>query len=97
MAALSFVREHGMEADQARTKVRSLLERFAGGYPRLKIKVKWNRQGDGGTCRGRGFDGTFTVSETTVLIQIKLSLIGRPFAGRIEEGMGRKLAETFPG
>ncbi|MFT7624143.1 MAG: putative polyhydroxyalkanoate system protein [Myxococcota bacterium] len=96
MADLNFVKKHSVGADEAASRIRVLLDKFAGDYPKLKIKISWS--GDrAGKCSGRGFDGKFSVAEDSVRIDIKIGLLARPFADRVEAGMTRKLNEAFDG
>ncbi len=95
MAALSFSKSHSVGADEASAKIRTLLDTFAGDYPKLKITTSWTSD-RGGKCSGRGFDASFAISDTDVRIDISLGLIARRFKDRIDGRMRRELADAFP-
>jgi len=95
MATIDIRKSHGTTADDAASKMRGLLERFAAEHPDRVKDVTWGAGGQGGAMTGKGFKGRFEVDATVVTVAVDLSFIARPFKGRIEQELHSLLNEAF--
>ncbi len=95
MATIDIRKVHGTTIDDAATKMRAMLERFAAKRAELVKDVAWDPSGQRAKVTGKGFKGTFTVDASTVTIAVDLSFVARPFKGRIQDELTRRLDNTF--
>ena len=95
MATISLEYPHGVERAEAATKTRSLLEAFKAERPELIKTISWSPDGLKGEAKGRGFSGSFKVTDSHVNIAIDLSLLLRPLKGRVESSLVERLKANF--
>jgi putative polyhydroxyalkanoate system protein len=95
MATIDIRRAHGTSTDEAATKMRGMLDRFAEKRADLIKDVTWAPNGQRADVKGKGFKGSFAVDATNVSIAIDLSFVVRAFKGRIEDELTRRLNDTF--
>ena len=95
MATIDIRKAHGTSADEAATKMRGMLERFAAKRAELVKDVSWGADGHQAKVTGKGFKGSFSVDAQNVTIAIDLSFVARAFKGRIEEELTKRLGDTF--
>lgn len=86
MAHVDVRREHALELEDARTKVREIEPRLREKYG---ITISWT--GDRGQVKGRGVSGTVELSGNSVSLSLKLGLLLRPMAGKIQTAVERAL------
>jgi putative polyhydroxyalkanoate system protein len=89
MATIDVTRNHTLGKDEAKKRANQVLDRLKDGY------------GIKGTWAGDKFDitapakGTFTVSESSVRVEIDLPLMMRPLKGKIEEKVHQELDRSL--
>ncbi len=77
--------------------LRAARERVEGLMPKLRdrygLDLSW--RGDVASFTGKGFTGTLTVGEARVTIELRLGLLARPFAGKIQAAMQEQMAKVL--
>tara|TARA_Y100001968_G_C18982950_1_gene537702 strand:+ start:180 stop:461 length:282 start_codon:yes stop_codon:yes gene_type:complete len=87
MSKIKLEREHGRgSAAQAKEMMVAVEEKLKERYG---VTLAW--AGNSAQIKGTGVSGDFKVDDTTVQVEIKLGLLLRPMAGKIEEGIARAL------
>lgn len=86
MSHVKIDRNHSMGAAAAR-------ERVAEIEPMLKDKygVSLDWRGNEATVKGRGVTGAASITDDHLLIELKLGLLIRPLAGKIQKVMEEQL------
>lgn len=95
MANISHVVSHGTGAEDAARRTSELLKALAAEKPHLFKSVKWSPDGRHATMTGKGFEATFIVDEANVNVEIRLGLLARPFKGKVESSLRRRLEAEF--
>lgn len=95
MPTLSRERVHNMSLDKAKETVEGIVEDVRQTYPMLVSNVDWNRDRTSAKVTGKMFKGDFTVDAKKVTIILNLSLLAKPFMGKVEKRIDDKLAEYF--
>jgi putative polyhydroxyalkanoate system protein len=94
MADISVRRNHGMEFDQAKGKVQEIVSDLQNDIDYID-KVSWNADGTAADIKGKGFSGDVRVTESDVVMEIKLKLFAKPFKGKIEEKIEKRMDSYF--
>lgn len=79
MATVDITRDHQLGKDVARERAQQLADKLA---QKLDAKCAW--QGDELTFKRSGADGSITVSDAQVRVQVKLGLMLTPMAGMVK-------------
>lgn len=87
MADIEIRRAHPFDADEALTKLKSMMTEFQTKKPDLVKSLNWS--GSTATAEGKYFKGTFGVQSTEVVVSLRL--IG--FAAKMAKGMVRDQIE----
>jgi putative polyhydroxyalkanoate system protein len=95
MSAIVIQRNHSMETEELRDAVERLLEEFSSDHPGLIKGVEWESSGKRAKAKGKGFNATFEMGSSTVVVRIELSLLARAFKGKVESGLTRKMDEIL--
>ena len=83
MSKIKLERDHGMgSADEAKALVAPVEEKLKERYG---VTLDWN--GNNAKIKGVGISGQFNLNDTKILVEIKLGLLLRPMARKIEEGV----------
>ncbi len=88
MATIDISRAHSLGKEEAKTRANQILERLKGDG----IQGAWN--GDVFNIN-KPATGTFTVSDTTVHVQVDLPFLLRPLKGKIEERINGELTRAL--
>ncbi len=95
MATIDIRHPHRTTTQDASEKTKDLLARFAEKRSEIVERVSWAPDGLSADVIGRGFKGGCRITEREIIIEIDLKLIARPFKGKIEDGLRRRLSQTF--
>jgi hypothetical protein len=95
MAAISYAISHGTSTRDAAERTASLLKDLVQQKPHLFSTVDWGQGGLQANMKGKGFQASFTVTETDVSVNIKLGLLARPFKGKVEASVRERLESEF--
>lgn len=94
MATIDFSYPHKTTKDDAAARTKALLKDFAEEKKELIKSIEW-ADAFSAIANGRGFKGTFTVTDTEVVAAIDLALITRPFKAKVEERLKQRVAKEF--
>ena len=97
MPKLNFVKVHGTTMDDAKERVRAMVEEFEARHAKIVDRVEWRSDGRGAEAKGTGFSAMFQVDDRLVRVDVKLSFIAIPLKGRVEAGIRGQLDSAFPG
>jgi putative polyhydroxyalkanoate system protein len=87
MSKINIERDHGLaSADEAKALVGPVEEKLKERYG---VTLVWT--GNNAKIKGVGVSGHFNVDDTKILVEIKLGLLLRPMARKIEAGIARAL------
>jgi putative polyhydroxyalkanoate system protein len=90
MSAIQIDQRHSLGTAEAKKRVEALEPRLRERYG---LELEW--RGDEAVFKGRGFSGTLRVTADRVAIELKLGLLARPFAGKIEAAMHEQVAKAL--
>ncbi len=89
MAAIDITRNHTLGKTAVKEKVNQVLERIGGS---IGLQGAW----DGDVFKiTKPATGTFTISDTTVHVEIELSFLQRALKGKIEERINGELTKAL--
>jgi hypothetical protein len=97
MATIEIRYPHGTTLDDAAARARKLMQQFTTERAELVKELRWPEGAVQGTMEGRGFDGKFKVTATEVHLDVDMSMLTRPFKGKVESRLLEKLAAEFKG
>ncbi len=95
MATIDIRYPHGTDPDDAAARTRVLVEEFTSRRAELIKETTWSRGGRRADISGKGFKGSFDVTDREVVVAIDLALLARPLKGRIESTLNEKLQKEF--
>lgn len=95
MSDISVRRPHGMNEEDAKNKVQEVVADIEGEFPALVNEITWNDDKTEARVKGKGFTGNFQVTDSDVMIDIKLSLLTRPFKGKVESRIVDRMEKYF--
>lgn len=95
MADISVRRTHGMELDDAKQKVQSIVDDVEDEFSSLVNNIDWSDDRTHATVTGKGFTGEFEVGDSDVTIDIDLKMFARPFKGKVESRINSRMDEYF--
>ena len=95
MSAIVIQRDHSMDSEELRDAVERLMEDFSSEHPGLIKGVEWDASGKRAKAKGKGFNATFEMGSSTVVVTVELSLLARAFKGTVEKGLTRKMDEIL--
>ena len=84
MSDISVKRAHNMDLANAKEMTGRVVKDVKEAFPKLVSDINWNRDQTEASVKGRGFTGKFSVDATNIAIDIKLSMLTRPFKGSVE-------------
>jgi putative polyhydroxyalkanoate system protein len=90
MADISITQQHALSLQQSKAAAQQVADRMAAEY---EMTTQWN----GNVLRfsRSGLDGTLTLEEQQVKVDITLGGFFKNFAAMIEDKIGRNIAKTF--
>ena len=95
MADISLRHKHELGLEKAKELTRKIASDVQGEFPSLIKSIDWNGAGTEAKLKGRGFSGTFSVSDNTMGIDVSLSLIARPFKDKVEKKIKDRITQYF--
>lgn len=95
MADISVRRTHGMELDDAKQKVESIVDEVQDEFSSLVNKIDWSNDKSHAEVTGKGFSGQFEVDEDEVSVDINLKMFARPFKGKVKSRIDSRMDEYF--
>jgi len=91
MAKIEIEREHGLgSVDEARAKVGSMESKL-----NEKFGVTFDWSGNTAEIKGKGVSGQFILDDERVTVRLKLGMLVKPFAGKIEESIKAALERSL--
>jgi putative polyhydroxyalkanoate system protein len=94
MATVDLSQSHSLPPDEAAARVRKLVDEFEQSSDLVK-SVAWEADGKVATAKGQGFSARFDVREDEVRVSVDLSMMLRPFKGKVEKQLSRKLDQVL--
>jgi hypothetical protein len=94
MATIEIRHLHKTNTNDACVRTRRLLDAFAEEKREFVKSIEWVENARA-VARGRGFSGEFCVTDTEVVVDIDLSLLTRPFKGKVESRLLQRLVAEF--
>lgn len=94
MATIEIRHPHKTNTTDACVRTRRMLDAFAEEKRDLVKSIEWVDDARA-VARGRGFEGKFSVTETEVVVDIDLSVLTRPFKGKVESRLLQRLVAEF--
>jgi putative polyhydroxyalkanoate system protein len=95
MPKLNVTKQHSVPLDEAKTRIKALVEDFRNEYSSVVKSVTWSPDGTSAVADGKGFDGAFKVDASHVRVDVDLSFVLTPIKGKVEATLKRKLDEAF--
>ena len=96
MANISIRHSHGLGEEEVRTKTAGLINAVKSEFPSLVRDIRWSADKSRADVKGKAFSGTFAMVGQVLNIDIKLSLMARPFKSMVEKKIQDRLREHFP-
>jgi putative polyhydroxyalkanoate system protein len=93
MADVRVSREHGLEHEEARAKIKEIVEDLERTLDPLDT-VDWKSDSHA-DISGKGFSGHFAVDETNITVEIDLKFFARPFKGKIQSKIESRIDNHF--
>lgn len=81
---------HNTTKDAALEKLRTMSAQASSKYG-----VTVTPSASGASFKGKGVEGTCTINDTRVTLDLSLGLLLRPVSSRIEAGISKQLQEHF--
>lgn len=95
MPKIAITRVHGTTRDEARTRVRGIVDEVQQRYGKYVDKFEWTPDGNSANAKGKGFTLSFLVGERDVRVDGDLSFLLSPIKGKIETTIEGKLDAAF--
>ena len=95
MPKLDRERAHKMSLDEAKKTISLIVNDVRDSYPMLVDKIDWNTAGTEAKLKGKMFKGDFTVNDTMVAIHISISMLAKPFMGKVTKRIDSKIEQYF--
>ncbi len=96
MATIDIRHAHKTSLDDARAHTRKLLALFAEEKKELIKSIEWVDDSSA-VAHGRGFEGRFRITDKDLVVAIDLSLLTRPFKGKVETRLMQRITAEFGG
>lgn len=95
-ATINVVKTHSLGLEEAKTRGHAMLEKFRDKLSHLISDVNWTDDGTKGTASGKIFSATFSLTETTVTVDVELRGLGaRVMKGQIQSQIEKSLERRF--
>jgi hypothetical protein len=96
MPSVNITFSHATDFEDAKAGAKEVMEGFHKKYGALMREFTISPDNTSATFSGSAFKGSFKLDETTVHVDIDLSLIAAAFKGRVESEMLYALGKRFP-
>ena len=90
MSTIHVEHRHTLGPDEARRRAEEVISEIGD---RINADINW--EGSTASFKGTGFSGKAHLSDSSIALDVDLSLILRPLKGKIEERIGRWLDKRF--
>lgn len=90
MADINIRKSHGLDKDAAKAKVHQIVDELE-----YVDKATWNGAGTKADVKGKGFKGDIEVTDTDLVVNIKLGLLAKALKGKIEEQINKRIDGYF--
>lgn len=91
MARIRYQHSHSLDLEDARRRVRQLMQQFSDKY---KFTTRWEHD-TLALVKGRGVKGSVELRPTEILFDLSLSLILTPFKARIRDGIASRVRRAL--
>lgn len=91
MAKIRYQHTHSLDLEEARRRLRRLMQRFSEKY---KFTTRWEHD-TLARVKGRGVKGSVELRPTEIRFDLSLSLLLTPFKARIEEGIATQVRHAL--
>lgn len=95
MPKVSVNKRHALPLDDAKVRVKQLVDDFVQEYSSVVKSVTWAPDGCSASAKGTGFEGSFRVDASQVAVAVDLSFVLSPIKGKVETTLQRKLEAAF--
>ncbi len=95
MAKIAINRTHSKDVAEVMDAVRSMLNQFQTDNPGLVKSIDWNGDGSSAVANGKGFKARFSVTDTSIDVNVDLSLLASALKGRIESSLSSRLDDIL--
>jgi len=97
MADITIRRPHGVPLDDAKARLKRLVEDFQRDKPDLVQELKWQPDGLGAEAGGKHFTGRFKVDGSSLFVEVDLKTFTARLAKSIvEDRLGKAVSREFP-
>lgn len=90
MANIDIKKKHSLGKEKAKLAADTIAQRL-----KEKLQVQYDWTGDALNFHRSGAEGSITVAEDSVRVQVKLGLMLRPLKGTVEQQIQKYLDEGF--
>lgn len=90
MADIHIERSHSLSPAALKARLADMEGRLSDKYG---VRLTW--RGDVADVKGSGVSGSIGITDTTVMVDLKLGMFVRPFASKIQETMERQLEKAL--
>lgn len=95
MPKVNVTKRHSLPMDDAKVRVKTLVDEFVQEYSSVVKSVSWSPDGQSANAKGTGFEGSFKVDGSQVSVLVDLSFVLTPIKGKVETTLQRKLDAAF--
>ncbi len=95
MPDISIHRTHELSLEDARSKIDLIVEDIQSEFGNLVSDVKWNSDKTVAAVSGKAFNGTFSLGEGKVGIDLDLKLFVKPLKGKISGKIEERMTKYF--
>ena len=85
MAKIEREIQHNFGLDGGKKIVAALAEKLQNNFKSFINSIDWNEDKTAATVNGKGFDGNFSLTDSSVKLVMNLGFFTSPFKGKIEE------------
>jgi len=95
MPKIVITKQHSLQLDDAKIRVRELVGEVQSKFPNLISAVHWSADGQSAKVDGKMFDGSFEVDGRRVAVNLNLSILASPFRSTVEGHIQKALDQRF--
>lgn len=89
MAKIERKLDHNFGLEGGKKIVAALADELQKNFGSFISKVEWNADKTAADVKGKGFDGSFKVTDKNVEMVMNLGLLTTPFKGKIEQAIDK--------
>ncbi|GMV39369.1 MAG: hypothetical protein AMXMBFR64_10850 [Myxococcales bacterium] len=95
MPKVNVKKRHAVPLDDAKVRVKALVDDFVKEYSSVVKSVTWSPDGTSASAKGTGFEGAFRVDGSQVTVDVDLSFLLSPIKGKVEATLHKRLDDSF--